>query len=134
VETVYADGFLFSSGVRFRDGSGALLIHNEAFKWRPAERGSRVEQEAVRKGILELGPEVWGLLDIVHPKPELLIVGTGYRTLMLSNADRGRIMEMGLRMDVMDTTHAASQYNLLATERPQGQIAAALLVDSFGSR
>jgi uncharacterized protein len=53
---------------------------------------------------------------------------------MLSNADRDRIMEMGLRVDIMDTTHAASQYNLLATERPQGQIAAALLVDSFGSR
>ena len=69
METIYADGFVFSSGVRFRDGSGALLIHNEAFKWRPAERGSRAEQEAVRKGILELGPEVWGLLDIVHPKP-----------------------------------------------------------------
>jgi hypothetical protein len=69
VETIYVDGFLFSSGVRFRDGSGALLIHNEAFKWRPVERSSRVEQEAVRKGVLELGPEVWGLLDIVHPKP-----------------------------------------------------------------
>jgi len=63
---------------------------------------------------------------------ELLIIGTGRRTLLLSKGDRARITEMGMRMDVMDTTHAAAQYNLLATERSPMDVAAALMVDAFG--
>jgi NADH dehydrogenase [ubiquinone] 1 alpha subcomplex assembly factor 3 len=51
----------------------------------------------------------------------------------LSKGDRARLTELGIRMDVMDTTHAAAQYNLLATERSPGVVAAALLVDEFGT-
>ena len=69
VETIYDDGFVFSNGVKFYDGSGALLVHNEVLKWRPAERGSEIEKKAVKTGILELGEDVWGMLDVVHPKP-----------------------------------------------------------------
>lgn len=63
-----------------------------------------------------------------------MIVGTGKHTLMLSKKDRSRLTELGIRMDVMDTTHAAAQYNLLSTERSKGEIAAAMLVDEFGAR
>lgn len=131
VETIFDDGFLLSNGQRIRRG-GALLVHAEAFEWRPAVRGSDAERRAVQQGTLELGPEAWGLLDVVHPKPEMLIVGTGRRTLLLSKKDRDMITELGIRMDVMDTAHAAAQYNMLATERP-GQIAAALMEDEFGN-
>jgi hypothetical protein len=34
---------------------------------------------------------------------------------------------MGIRIEVQDSRNAASQYNLLATERGVGQVAAALL-------
>jgi hypothetical protein len=69
IETVFDDGFQFSNHVSFYDGAGALLVDNEVFKWRPAERGSEIEKKAMRTGILELGPEAWGMLDVVHPKP-----------------------------------------------------------------
>jgi len=134
IETIYDDGFIFSSGVRFFDGSGALMVQGEVFRWRPVERGGVEEEKALRTGVLELGEEVWGALDVVTPKPELLVVGTGRRTLLLSKKDRARITEMGMRMDVMDTTHAAAQYNLLATERSPMNVAAALMVDAFGDR
>ena len=52
---------------------------------------------------------------------------------MLSPRDRSRITELGIRMDVMDTANASALYNLLATERSGGEIAAALLVDAFGA-
>lgn len=39
---------------------------------------------------------------------------------------------MGISLDVMDTHNAAAQFNLLATERPGGQVAAALMVAGFG--
>lgn len=54
--------------------------------------------------------------------------------MLLSPKDRDRITELGIRMDVMDTAHAAAQYNLLATERVGGEIAAALLADEFGAK
>jgi NADH dehydrogenase [ubiquinone] 1 alpha subcomplex assembly factor 3 len=69
IETIYENGFLFSSGVSLTDGSGVLLVHNEAFKWRPTKLGSDIEAKAITTGVLELGKEVWGLLDVVHPKP-----------------------------------------------------------------
>ena len=151
IEAVYADGFLFTSGAAFRDGSGALMVQNEAFRWAPPP--AAVEARARASGVLELGAAAWGLLDVIHPKPgarpppprplpappltrartELLIVGTGRRNLMLSPRDRSRITELGIRMDVMDTANASALYNLLATERSGGEIAAALLVDAFGA-
>lgn len=136
IETIFPDGFLFASGVQWRDGSGAVIVHNQAFRWRAAERGNAIEKKAIESGVLEFTDDgkAWGILDVLYPKPELLIVGTGGRTLFLSKPDRARITEMGIRMDVMDTSHAAAQYNLLATERAHGQVAAALLVDDFGGK
>lgn len=78
VETIYNDGFLFTSGASFHDGSGAFMVHNEAFKWRPAEVGSEIEAKALKTGVLELAEEAWGMLDVVHPKPGgffLLLLG-----------------------------------------------------------
>ena len=72
-------------------------------------------------------------LPLTRAHTELLIVGTGRRNLMLSPRDRSRITELGIRMDVMDTANASALYNLLATERSGGEIAAALLVDAFGA-
>lgn len=63
---------------------------------------------------------------------ELLILGTGAKTLMVSPKIRTRISELGIRLDVMSTHSAAAQYNLLATERGGSQIAAAMLVGGFG--
>ena len=60
----------------------------------------------------------------------LLIIGTGANTLLLSREAKGRILEMGIRVDVMATGSAAAEYNLLAAERP-GQVAAALLAEGF---
>ncbi|TGZ84316.1 hypothetical protein EX30DRAFT_369604 [Ascodesmis nigricans] len=134
VETVAENGFVLSNGTRWNDGSGAMLLHNEAFKWRAAERSSEIEHKALKTGILELPDTVWGILEVIHPKPELLIVGTGNKSLMLSVKDRNRLTELGIRMDVMDTSNAAAQYNLLSTERSGMEIAAALLVYGFGKR
>lgn len=69
IETIYDDGFIFSSGVRFFDGSGAIMVQGEVFRWRPAERGGAEEGRAVSSGVLELGDEVWGALEVIAPKP-----------------------------------------------------------------
>ncbi|KAF3932829.1 hypothetical protein ABW19_dt0208865 [Dactylella cylindrospora] len=125
IDAVYEDGFLLNNGMRFRGKEGIIIVHNEAFNW--------ITKEAARvhNGVLELDEDLWGILDVVAPKPELLVLGTGARSLPISPRTKGYLHNLGIRIDSMDTTNAASSYNLLATERPGQIIAAALLPASF---
>lgn len=140
VDSVFDDGFLLNNGQEIH-GDGVFLLNNDVFRWKALIQGSGDEvtrelegatAKARRTGVLELNDEVWGVLDVVYPKPDLLIIGTGHRTLLLHPNSRKWIQGMGINLDVMDTQHAAAQYNLLATERPGTQVAAALMMAGFG--
>ncbi|KAN0097223.1 NADH dehydrogenase [ubiquinone] 1 alpha subcomplex assembly factor 3 [Tylopilus felleus] len=67
----------------------------------------------------------WEVFDVVVPKPEILIFGTGKRMELVPSSVRGYTKEMGIQIDVMDTKNACSTYNLLAEEGRR--VAAALL-------
>jgi NADH dehydrogenase [ubiquinone] 1 alpha subcomplex assembly factor 3 len=58
---------------------------------------------------------------------DILIIGVGKTNMPLSPELRKAIAEMGLRVEVLDTRNAAAQFNLLATERGVGEVAAALI-------
>ncbi len=146
VDSCLTDGFALNSGLKVT-GSGVLLFGGEAFKWRPWIKEGRKEgtigSGAVgddMKGVssasgklqnaksqLEVDDNVWGVLDLAWPKPDLLILGTGRSILPLSPRTRQRINELGIRIEVQDTRNAAAQFNLLATERGVQQVAAALI-------
>lgn len=84
------------------------------------------------RGVLDIPISSLGVLELVHPKPDLLIVGTGRKLYMLSPPTRKYIYEtLGIRVDVMDTANAAASYNLLATERGVQMVAALLIPDGF---
>lgn len=72
-----------------------------------------------------------GLADCLSPSrsggADLLIIGTGARMAPLAPATREAVNTLGIRVEVQDTRNAAAQYNLLATERGAGQVAAALV-------
>lgn len=122
------DGFAFNSGLRIK-GAGALLAAGEAFAWRPWLTASpSVRTQLVNsKGQFDIGQEAWGLLDLMWPKPDILVIGTGSSITPLSVADRQRLSNLGIRVEVQDTRNAAAQFNLLATERGSQQVAAALI-------
>ncbi|KAK6340094.1 hypothetical protein TWF730_001866 [Orbilia blumenaviensis] len=124
IECVYEDGFLLNNGMRFSGKDGIIIVHNEAFNWHSYGAAR------VRNGVLELDEDLWGVLDVVAPKPELLILGTGARSIPISPRTKNHLHLLGIRIDSMDTNHAASQYNMLATERP-GQIVATALLPAF---
>ncbi|KAF3168146.1 hypothetical protein TWF225_008733 [Orbilia oligospora] len=124
IECVYEDGFLLNNGMRFSGKDGIIIVHNEAFNW--LSHGAA----RVRNGVLELDEDLWGVLDVVAPKPELLILGTGARSIPISPRVKNHLHLLGIRIDSMDTNNAASQYNMLATERP-GQIVATALLPAF---
>lgn len=140
------DGFALDSGLKI-SGAGVLLVGGEAFKWRPWIREGRKEGTIGEgatgddsKGVQSLGGKLqnakgqwdidrhaWGILDLAWPKPDLLIVGTGIRTIPISPETRAHINALGVRIEVQDTRNAAAQYNMLATERGVQQVAAALV-------
>lgn len=146
VDSCMEDGFALNSGLKVT-GSGVLLVGGEAFKWRPWARVGRKEgtigsggtgddNKGVRsmagklrnaKGQFEVDRHAWGLLDLVWPKPDLLVLGTGPNIVPVSPETRRHISEMGIRIEVQDTRNAAAQFNLLATERGVQQVVAALV-------
>ena len=58
---------------------------------------------------------------------EMLILGLGPSMYPISPETRRMIGALGIRVDVQDTRNAAAQFNLLATERGVGNIAAAMI-------
>ncbi|KAK4543328.1 hypothetical protein LTR36_005687 [Oleoguttula mirabilis] len=146
IDSCMPDGFALNSGLRVT-GSGVMLVAGEAFKWRPWARDGRKEgtigggglgddhkgvssmagKVLNAKGQFEVDRQAWGILDLVWPKPDLLVLGTGARIVPVSPETRRHISEMGIRIEVQDTRNAAAQFNLLATERGVQQVVAALV-------
>ncbi|KAK4176211.1 hypothetical protein QBC36DRAFT_329693 [Triangularia setosa] len=132
IDVCHHDGFSLNSGVQITNGNGALLIGGEAFEWKPwltKDGGSKKMINS--KWQWEIDPESLGVLRVVWPRPDLLILGVGKFNRPISPKTRQAISEMGMRVEVLDTRNAASQYNLLATERGMGDVAAALVPIGF---
>ena len=56
-----------------------------------------------------------------------MILGLGPEIRPLSPETKRYITSLGMRVEILDTRNAASQYNLLATERGVDDVAAALV-------
>ncbi|EFQ25256.1 hypothetical protein CGRA01v4_06394 [Colletotrichum graminicola] len=126
IDACVPDGFHLNSGVKVMDGDAALLVGGEAFAWRPWEaKGSKKLINA--KGQFELPAEAFGLLGLVWPRPDLLIIGVGPKIVPLSPATKKHLSSLGIRVEVLDTRNAASQFNLLATERGVDDVAGAMI-------
>ncbi|CAF9939000.1 hypothetical protein IMSHALPRED_001167 [Imshaugia aleurites] len=126
IDACLPSGFHLDNGVKITDGSGLLLVSGEAFAWRPWEAGGR-GRLLNGKGQWDTGEGAWGVLGLMWPKPDLLILGLGPGMYPLAPETRRCINEMGVRVDVQDTRNAAAQFNLLATERGVGNVACALI-------
>ncbi|KAI5457746.1 NADH dehydrogenase 1 alpha subcomplex assembly factor 3 [Mariannaea sp. PMI_226] len=126
VDVCMYDGFGLNSGVTITDGNGVMLIDGEVFHWRPWEaKGSMVL--ANKKGQLELPAQAFAVFDLLWPRPDLLIIGTGPSIMPLSPETRRHVANLGIRIEVLDTRNGAAQFNLLATERGVSDVAAALI-------
>ncbi|SPO02915.1 uncharacterized protein DNG_05593 [Cephalotrichum gorgonifer] len=126
IDNVLPMGFYLSGGVRVLEGSGVLLVNGEVLKWRPWEVTGKKEV-VNKKGQFEVPAEALGVLDLLWPRPDILVIGVGPRILPLSPETRKHISAMGMRVEVLDTRNAAAQFNVLATERGVENIAAAMI-------
>ncbi|RMZ77135.1 hypothetical protein DV737_g4478, partial [Chaetothyriales sp. CBS 132003] len=122
IDACTTDGFHLNNDVKITGHDGVLLVGGEAFVWSPhkpsVKGGGKDLLQLDAKGTLTLTPDSLSLLAVLHPKPDLLLLGTGARVWMLGKATRDYLnTELGIRVDIMDTANASSAYNLLAQER-----------------
>ncbi|KAL4875924.1 hypothetical protein BJY04DRAFT_200800 [Aspergillus karnatakaensis] len=123
-------GFHLDNGVKITGGDGVLLVGGEAFTWRPwlvGKNGKEKNGMINAKGQFEVDEQAWGILDLVWPRPDLLVLGMGKSIHPISPETRKHINSLGIRVEVVDTRNAAAQFNLLATERGVSEIAAAMI-------
>ncbi|MCJ1401046.1 hypothetical protein MMC11_004258 [Xylographa trunciseda] len=133
IDACLTDGFHLDNGLKVSGGSGCFLVAGEAFSWRPWEAAGKANKAQMinAKGQWAVEKEAWGILDLVWPKPDMLILGLGASTYPISPETRKYINSLGIKVDIQDTRNAAAQFNLLATERGVSSIAAALIPIGF---
>ncbi|KAL4775607.1 hypothetical protein BDW60DRAFT_124083 [Aspergillus nidulans var. acristatus] len=129
VDACLDTGFHLDNGVKITGGDGVMLVGGEAFTWRPwmSKKDGTKNSMINSKGQFEVDEQTWGILDLVWPRPDLLILGMGASIFPLSPETRKHINSLGIRVEVLDTRNAAAQFNLLATERGVSEIAAAMI-------
>lgn len=102
---------------------GLILLGREAFE-------VAIQDDAVKgieSGRVELDPKkLLTIFDVVHPKPELLVLGLGGKSRILGPVTKNYFVTRGMQTDVGTTVNGASNFDLLASER--GSVVAALLL------
>lgn len=73
IDACHQDGFLLNSGLKIVGGSGCFLLNGDAFSWRPWDAAGRRPALLNAKGQWDVDNSVWGLLDLVWPKPGMPI-------------------------------------------------------------
>jgi NADH dehydrogenase [ubiquinone] 1 alpha subcomplex assembly factor 3 len=140
IESCNSDSFTLNNGLTV-ENTGLLLLGGEVFQW---SQWSKRKMPLNIVGQWELPADTLGILELLWPKPgmyqllynlqlglislvDLLVIGTGARTHILSPNTRNFLSNLGIRVECCDTRNAAAQYNLLATERGIDEVGALLM-------
>lgn len=104
------------------------MYAGEAFRWRPWVAHDGGALKVINdKGQWSVPNEAFQVFEGLWPRPDLLMIGTGPQLRPLAPELRKYIAGLGIRVEVVDTRNAAAQYNMLATERGEQDVAAALV-------
>ncbi|CAG8745126.1 7312_t:CDS:2, partial [Acaulospora morrowiae] len=103
------NGFITSDNVHIR--GPVVLLNGELFLW------------DVPQGVGNSGGVFGGwkedflkIFEVIIPRPELLIFGTGKTFIPIPLEVRNYIYKLGLQIDVLDTDNALATFNVLAEE------------------
>jgi len=106
------------NGIQLADGleipSACIFLEGKVFLWNVPQ--------TLWEGWTK---EHFQIFDVVVPKPEVLLLGTGKSVVQLPLALRNHLSQIGVQVDVMDTWNACTTYNMLSEEGRR--VAAALL-------
>ncbi|PPQ94805.1 hypothetical protein CVT25_007442 [Psilocybe cyanescens] len=115
------------AGIQLADGlilpGACMFLEGKVFLWDvpKTDLKSRITEERWKGW----SGDLFQILEVVTPKPEMLLLGTG-KTLVPPPAFlRTYLSGLGIQLEIMDTRNACSTYNLLSEEGRR--VAAALL-------
>ncbi|ODV80672.1 uncharacterized protein CANTADRAFT_339044 [Suhomyces tanzawaensis NRRL Y-17324] len=121
IETVRSDGFYLANHLLItspdKDGNviGAAMLQSETFEVNFSNNGYNI----INGFIVEFNEkEILEIFRKVHPKPEIVVIGLGKKSRMLSESNKKLFSSLGIQLEVGDSNNAAQIFDLLATERP----------------
>lgn len=126
VEMISTDSIVFSnlkvvrSPNKNNEPIGALLLNNQIFEM-------NLKNTKIDGVMVELDKNIFDILSLVYPKPELLVAGLGSKTRILGPESRNALNKLGIRVETGDTRSSALSYDLLATERSPTLVASIML-------
>ena len=106
VEVVLHNGFRLTSGVRVITDDpvnkplALMLLGTEAFEIDLSEPGAVT---GLDRGFVCISEKILGVLEVVHPKPELLVVGLGKKSRLLTPDTRKIITSLGIQIELSTT-------------------------------
>ncbi|KAJ2506238.1 hypothetical protein GGI11_006736 [Coemansia sp. RSA 2049] len=110
---------VLSTGFKLSNGKAAygplLVVNNEAFTLKIPPPVPKPNGKAVNP-LLLLDPKALAVLDIVTPKPEMIVVGGGAQLSQLSEGARKYLTSIGLKVEIANTRYASSTFNTLLEE------------------
>ncbi|GME70770.1 unnamed protein product [Ambrosiozyma monospora] len=97
---------------------GALLLHNQILEI------NLKDCKLTNRVVVTLDDKIVEVVRMIHPKPELIVVGLGAKARMLSPETKDKFKDLGIKLEVGDTRNAVLNYDLLATERSPSLVGA----------
>jgi len=134
--TGYGNGFVEVNKVRF-DHAIAFGPLGEIARWSassPLDISSELLLSAARLRLAPLDPMAFldsddgGAPQVLGDKPEVLLVGTGTKQMMLPHHIMAPLLKIGVGVECMTTQAAARTFNILMAEGRQ--VIAALLPET----
>lgn len=122
IESVKSNGFylfnnylITSPDIKSNNEIGLLLLNSETFEIELNKNLITIEKDWYVKFN---NNELLNIFELIHPKPEILVIGLGKKSRMLSIENRQKLTNLGIQLEVSDLNNAAQIFDLLATERP----------------
>eukprot|EP00055_Hartaetosiga_balthica_P006480 m.20313 g.20313 ORF g.20313 m.20313 type:complete len:189 (+) comp5238_c0_seq2:72-638(+) len=114
-----------NSHLRIRKFSSKGFTINNIFHEGPMMILGSLHLEWNVKSVKELTVDSLVPLELYHPRPEILVVGSGDDVVHISDDIKQYVSQLGIALEVQDTRHACSTYNFLVEE---GRDVAAVLL------
>ncbi|UZJ51552.1 hypothetical protein CBS101457_000872 [Exobasidium rhododendri] len=104
-----------------------ILLNKQIMLWDAPDLKPTPEKPIMPSGVgwEEWNEELWKVFEVVSPRPEIIVFGTGKTVLPPPLKLRAYLNKLGIQVDAHDSRNACQTYNLLVEE---GRLVAAAMI------
>ncbi|ORX91155.1 DUF498-domain-containing protein [Basidiobolus meristosporus CBS 931.73] len=118
IDIIGIDTFTLSDGEKIQ--GPIIILNGTVFEWN-VPYGKKNDAKPFDTWV----PEMFKLFEVVSPKPEILVLGTGDDLVPLPESLRQYLFKQGVQIEIQNTRSACQTYNVLLDE--ERAVSAALL-------